>query len=294
MLLKQTFLALLLCCFSLCALAQDDLLAELLADDETTTVVDNTFRSTRIVNAHSVDFQDPKELQFLISHRFGRINSGAQFFWGMDNAATRLNFEYGVNERLALGLGRSSEEGIIDGYYKLKLVQQTEGFNAFPFTAVLYSNLAYRTYNFPQPDLPYVRGHRFSYTHQLLLARKFSPGFSLQLMPGVLHRNLTQLTAEENTFWYTGAAARVKITNSLHLMAEYFYVFDEFTQDNRDMPLSLGVDIEVGGHVFQLHITNSQGLNERQFLAENEAQWANGDIHFGFNISRVFKVGGKK
>lgn len=256
-----------------------------------------TFKTTRLINGHSVETNSGGELLFLISHRFGRVNGGASEFFGLDNATIRLGLEYGITDRLGIGVGRSSFEKTVDGFVKYKLLRQKSGAESFPFTATLFASAAIKTVPWAEPERPNYFSSRMYYSFQVLLARKFSEGFSLQLMPTLVHRNLVATTADANDVFAIGIGGRQKITPSLSVNAEYYYVLpDQIVSTLGGEPvrngLSVGLDLETGGHVFQLHVTNSRGMIEKMFITETTGDWANGDLHFGFNISRVFSVGG--
>ncbi|MCF8334484.1 MAG: DUF5777 family beta-barrel protein, partial [Bacteroidales bacterium] len=131
---------------------------------------------------------------------------------------------------------------------------------------------------------------RVSYVHQLLIARKFNNKLSLQLSPSLVHKNLVESSDDSNDIISSGIGGRYKITNSLSINAEYFHVFTESAAEKSENALAIGVDLETGGHVFQLHLTNAQPMFERGFITETQGKWSNGDIYFGFNINRVFTI----
>ncbi len=256
-----------------------------------------TFKTTRLLTGHSVETNSAKELYFIIGHRFGRVNGGLQQFFGLDNATIRLGLEYGITDRLGVGVGRNSFEKTFDGFVKYKLLRQKSGAENFPFTATLFASTAIRTDPWRFPERENYFTSRMYYSFQVLLARKFSEGFSLQLAPTLIHRNLVETPQDANDVFAVGVGARQKITPSLSVNAEYYYVLPgQIESPINGEPvrnsLSVGVDIETGGHVFQLHATNSRGMIERMFVAESTGNWLDGDIHFGFNISRVFSLGG--
>lgn len=291
-------LLLLLGCFQ--PLAAQGLLDVLEEDAE--PVVDYTFatfKTTRLLTGHSVETNAAKELYFIIGHRFGRVNGGIEQFFGLDNATIRLGLEYGITDRLGVGVGRSSFEKTYDGFIKYKLLRQKSGAESFPFTATLFASTAIRSDPWRFPERENYISSRMYYTFQVLLARKFSDGFSLQLAPTLVHRNLVATPQDANDLFAIGVGARQKITPSLSINAEYYYILPgqietAINGEQVENSLSIGVDIETGGHVFQLHATNSRGMIERMFVAESTGNWLDGDIHFGFNISRVFSLGGGK
>lgn len=288
--------------------AQDDLLS-LLGEDSTTRIYTNaSFKTTRVINGHSLESTAPGVLDVKINHRFGVLSGGIEDFFGLDEAWVRLGLDYGVTDRLMVGIGRSSYQKTVDGFLKYKILKQCDEGCGTPLTAALVTGMSVDTR--VQEDLPWYDTsrtdyftHRLAYNFQLILGRKFTESFSLQLMPGLVHRNLVATAEEENDVMNIGAAGRIKLTKRTALNAEYFYVLPgqlkgtTVTSDQVDDPnpgyhnsLSIGFDIETGGHVFQLHFTNSTGMFERAFITETTNSWSEGEIHYGFNISRVFTI----
>lgn len=274
--------------FSVKVSAQDDLLALAEADSAGTFFTTATFKATRVINGHSVEIIPRKELLFLISHRFGTLNSGAYNFFGLDQATIRLALEYGVTNRLNVGVGRSSLQKTYDGYLKYKLLRQQDKSWLRPVTVTAFASTALQTLAFPNPERENYFSSRLYYTYQLLIARKFNERFSAQLSPTLVHRNLVSAVRDDNNVYALGVAGRYKLTKRTSFNAEYFYLPPGPTADDYRNALSLGFDIETGGHVFQLHVTNAQGMIEKFFIPETTGAWNKGDIYFGFNISRVF------
>ncbi len=267
------------------AFAQIDELIAALGDSLTYATA--AFKTTRVINAHSLENTPAGVLDVKISHRFGRLNSGGYQAWGLDDAHIRIGLDYGVSNRLMVGLGRNSFEKTFDGFLKYKWLRQCSGSRNLPLTVVWLSTAAFRDQQWPAPDSLYRNKHRWAYTHQLILGRKFNNAFSLQFMPTLLHRNLV-VEGAPNRLFSLGVAARHKITRRISLNVEYFY--SPYLTAGFENPLSVGFDIETGGHVFQLHLTNSRSAIEKGVIGETTGTWAAGDIHFGFNISRVFTV----
>jgi Membrane bound beta barrel domain (DUF5777) len=264
---------------------------ELPADDVTRA----TFKSTRIVTAHSVETVAKKHLEFRISHRFGKINSGAYELWGLDQASIRLGFEYGVTDRFTVGLGRSSHQKVFDGFAKYKLIQQQTGTRNIPVTVTLLGTSTIQTLKVNEniyPDYPFT--NRITYTAQVLVARKFSDRFSAQLSPTLVHRNALFEGQGNYQLMACGVGGRLKISKRTSFNAEYFYTLPDQLPSPYTNMLSLGFDIETGGHVFQLHCTNSQSMIEKGFVGETTGQWGKGDIFYGFNISRMFSFNKKE
>ena len=270
--------------------AQNDLLGQLEQEkDAPTQVVDATFKATRLINGHTVQTPGEGTMVFLISHRFGALNSGAYNFFGLDEATLRLGFEYAVTDRFEIGIGRSNTAKTFDGFLKYKAIQQTIGAHPIPVSVTLFSSAAVSTVRYVD-DIDHTLGRRTAYSYQALVARKFSPDLSLQLMPTLIHRNLVMNEGEKNDVYALGGGGRYKLTKRFSLNAEYYYLLTKYTADHYRNSLALGVDIETGGHIFQMHVTNSPGMIEKQFVSETTGNFFKGDIFFGFNISRNFTV----
>lgn len=279
-------------------LAQQDSLSlqKTMADLESGTPkmpVKGSFKGTYILNTPSVENIGKGVLQVMIMHRFGRLGDGAYQLFGLDNATIRLGFDYGITDRLMIGIGRSSFEKTYDASFKYQLLRQsTDG--AIPISMSINAGLSYMTLKFSDKD--YLNAtYRTSYFTQLLIARKFSPALTLQLTPSALHYNLVPETADHNTVLVLGAGGRYKLTKRMSLNAEYNYLFPDQVVSIKVYPsLSAGLDIETGGHVFQFVFSNSQGLVPTNFLGRTVDSWGKGGIYFGFNISRVFNTGRAK
>lgn len=282
--------------FFTASMAQDDLLDLLNAEEKPiTNYAFATFKNTRLVSGHSIETNGAGVLQFLIGHRFGRLNSGWRELYGLDNALIRLGFDYGISNDFNIGIGRSSFEKSYDSYVKYKFLKQKSGAENFPFTATWISTVFLNTAEWPHPDRINYFSSRLAYHHSILLARKFNDWVSLQFMPAVIHRNLVPSVEDKNTVLSIGAGFSVKLNGSLRLNSEYHYILPgqinslvggEMVQNS----FSVGIDLETGGHVFQLHLTNSRGMTEKFLVGETTGRWLDGDIHFGFNVSRVFTV----
>ncbi len=272
------------------AFAQDDLLSELesQASDINTEVV-GMFKGTRLINGHTVKTKGRGELDMIISHRFGTISSGPYELFGLDNASMRIGFDYGITDKLNVGIGRSSNDKIYDGFIKYNLLSQETGNGGNPFSMTLLAGITEKTT--PRlrdfPEFTFV--NRIGYSGSIMIARKFGDMFSLQMNPIWVHKN--RVTAPEtNNAFGVGTGFRVKLTRSLTLNGEYYARLNQRNMDGVYDAISLGFDIETGGHVFQLHLTNSAGMIDRVFLTETYGNWLKGDIYFGFNISRTFQL----
>ncbi|OLY94766.1 hypothetical protein BUE76_09680 [Cnuella takakiae] len=271
--------------------AQDqDLLRDVAPDKTAKTPVGSAFKSSRVIMSQSIEMLKPGVLDFRILHRFGNVNQGAKEFFGLDQATIRLGFDYGISRNLTVGIGRGSYRKELDGFVKGKLLQQQ--LNGSPLSVVLVGGATLITAPWAVENEKYRFGHRMAYFTQLLAGSKFSDAFSLQLMPTYLHRNLVPTATDRNNLFAAGVGGRLKVSKRSSINFDYYLVAGK--PAGRYNPLSLGVDIETGGHVFQLHLTNAVGMNERVFLTETTNSWGKGDIQIGFNISRAFQVGKKR
>jgi hypothetical protein len=266
---------------------------EMQPTSEMTFYTTATFKTTRLVNGHSVENVAKGVLDVKISHRFGNINEGGYELFGLDKATMRMGFDYGITRYLMVGVGRSTYQKTYDGFFKLKILRQSRGKRKMPITLCYVPTIALKTLKYEDPTIKNYYSSRLSYTHQLIIGRKFSEGTSFQLMPTFVHQNLVTAATDPNDILAIGIGGRQKITKRLSFNFEYYYQLPKYKLQGSTNSLSLGFDIETGGHVFQLHFTNSQGMNERSFIAGTNGKWEKGDILFGFNISRVFTIGKK-
>lgn len=281
------------------AFAQDDLMKEL--EQTQKSDIDyafQTFKGTRLVNGHSIETKGKGSLEFIFAHRFGDISDGIKEMFGLDQAWVRLGLDYGITDNLSVSIGRNSRDKTMDGYLKYKLIRQSKGTRNFPFTITALTGAGYKL----SLDLSngIERIDRLSYNTQLFIARKFSTNFSLQLMPTYIHRNAVVQANEKNDLIALGFGGRIKLTRSVAITTEYYYRLDPPDNDNfieeekRYNALGFGIDIETGGHVFQLVLTNTTGLTERSFIGETTGDFFAGNIHLGFNVTRTFQLKKKK
>jgi hypothetical protein len=279
---------------SLDLIAQEDSLMNILDDNPAKAKkepVTAAFMGTHIINGQSVENPGKRILQFCIGHRFEAFNSNSDNifynFFGLDQATVRIGFDYGITDKLTAGIGRSSVQKAYDGFLKYKLLRQTPG--SIPVTVVVYANMAIATADKSNDNRSIEFAHRLAYTDQILIARKFNKNLSLQLSPTYIHRNVVATPEAENDVFAVGFGGRYKILKRVSFNAEYFYLLPGHTADNFSNSFAAGFDIETGGHVFQLHLTNSAGLIESQFIPQTSGDWKK-NLRFGFNMSRVFSI----
>ena len=259
-----------------------------------TTYASATFKSTRIVNGHSVQQMKKKQLEFRVSHRFDPVNSGSYNFFGLDGGKIHLALEYGLTDWFEFGIGRSSKDKVFDAFGKFSILRQSKGVKNMPIHLTYLTSIEVISLKDPKYMAFYSR---MTFVHQILIARKFNESFSAQLTPTFIHRNLVPTEVERNDLFALGAGMRYKLSKRIALNVEYYYVYRP--NDNALSktvpppakyynPLSVGIDIETGGHVFQIMLTNSQPMREGGFIGKTEGKWSDGGIRLGFNISRVF------
>jgi hypothetical protein len=253
--------------------------------------VSATFKSTRIVNGHSIERMPEGLLDFRVSHRFGQINSGAYEFWGLDQANIRLALEYGITDWLMVGIGRSNYEKAFDGFAKFSIVRQSSGTRNVPVSISYLSSVTVSTLRIPGTKTDF--NDRTSFVHQLLIARKINDRFSMEVNPTFVRRNMVSMQVQRDDIFAIGFGSRIKLSKRVSFNLEY-YLADSYSNEYLGQktydPLSIGFDIETGGHVFQLFLSNSVAMIEKGFIAETVGDWTDGGIHFGFNISRVFNL----
>lgn len=275
---------------------EEDLLSQVNTDSSRQEYVTAAFKSTRVIMSHSLEMLKPGVLDFRILHRFGALNSGASNLWGLDESSIRLGLDYALAKDLTIGIGRTSvtPRKDADGFIKYRLLHQSTGGKAKPLSLIAVAGATMQTSEWADKSRDNHFSSRLGYYGQLIIGRKISEALTLQVVPTMIHRNLVTATADDNDTYAIGTGGRVKLGNRVSLNVDYYYVLNKDESLTTYNPLSLGFDIETGGHVFQLHFTNAIGMNERSFVTETTNDWGRGDIQFGFNISRVFQLRKKK
>jgi hypothetical protein len=279
------------------AQAQDSSLLKMLNDSMAAhpkkAYVFGTFKAEHIVNMQTIESPAQGNLNFVIQHRFGTLNSGSYNFFGLDNATLRLGLDYGITDDLAVGVGRSSYLKTFDGYVKYKLFKQTEG-GGMPVSVSLIGTITDFTQDLTD-EVFLNTNDRTAYSGELLIARKINSSLSLEVTPTYLHYNFVPTPQDKNDIFALGLGGRMKITNRMSVNAEYDVVpKNQIVSYSVHNSFSLGWDIETGGHVFQLVFTNSQSIVPTQYIAQTTGTWGKGDIYFGFNISRNFNLKKKR
>lgn len=270
----------------------DQLLTEATGNETEYTTA--TFKSTRIINGQSIERMPAGQLDVRFSHRFGQLNSGAYNLWGLDGPVNiHFGFDYGITNWMMVGIGRGTYEKTYDGSLKFSILRQSNGKRNMPISLSYFTSIAINSLNNAAlgiSDKVYF-WDRATFVSKILVARKFNERFSFELNPTYVHRNMVGTEMDPNDVFSLGAGARFKLTRRISFNAEYYYVIppiNDYRSTKTYNPLAVGFDIETGGHVFQLLLTNSQAMIEKGFIGETTSKWNNAGIHLGFNISRVF------
>ncbi len=266
-------------------MAQDDLLDLINEEPAAPVLVTATFKATRIVNSQSIELARPKTLEFMILHRFGSMKNGVYDLFGMDEARIRFDLKYGINDRISTGAGRSSLNKTYDIFSKIKLMNQS---NVFPFSIALFADIEIETLK-RENKFSDKLVNRLTYDSQLLIARKFNQNLSFQIMPTWVHYNLVKKDEDAHDLYSMGVGGRMKVTKRVSLNADTFFPVGE-----RDSTFvqswGIGCDIETGGHVFQIMVTNVQGSFESAYIENASGAIADKNLYLGFNITRVFAI----
>lgn len=278
-------LLLLLLVASQCVNAQDDLLAELSMEAEEEVFQIPAFKAMKIGNLQSTKVAAKGDLFMYVSHRFGSLEDGINTFFGLDNANTKIQMLYGVVDGFQISLSRESLRKTFAGAAKLKAISQT---NKMPIALSFYSTINYHS-GVSLTRYPHlVEQDLLSYATQMLIARRFSNRLSLELAPTFVRQNLVFDADQNHNQFAIGAGGRFKITKRSSVNIDYSYLLNRSENNSYNNPLTIGMDIETGGHIFQLMFSNAQSTNEPGFISNAEGNWSDGNIYFGFNIVRVF------
>jgi len=281
--MKKYFLTLL---FASAALfAQDDLLNEI-NNDSVSNEVTSAFKSIKIVNLESTKLVATGDFYLVVSHRFGYINSGVDELFGLDQATTNIKFIYGLKDYFSVQLARSTFDKALDFGLKYKLLSQKT--NGSPVAIVGFNSLTVNT-ALKKAIFPHLTfNNRLTYVNQLLISRKFNDKLTLQLAPTHFHENTVLYDKQENSQFAIGIGGRYKLSNRISLNLDYVAQLNRHKNSPFKDPISIGLDWDTGGHVFQLHFTNARAMHEAGFLGQTSGNFLKGDIGFGFNLVRVF------
>lgn len=291
---KNILLSFLFVFISYSAFSQSDL--DKLADEalsENTEYALGTFFSSRIVSQQSVFMMPKRGLDFRVQHRFGEFSSGFNNFYGIDESTSYLSLEYGVTDWFNAGISRATYKDMFNGFAKFRLLRQSSGGVNMPVSVIYVTTMGMQSTQYEndkQKNDDFQA--RLSYTHQLLIARMITPSFSVQLSPTMVHRNLVPEGDYQNNTYVIGLGARYKLTNTFSINGEWSHIInpDKLSVGEIYDPISIGVDIQVASHVFQIHLTNAEFMSESNCLTETKRNFFKGQIRPGFNISQVFTL----
>ena len=284
--MKNTMLILMLIIFPFITNAQEDLLVELENEVVLDSTITSTFKGLKIVNLESTKLAAKRDFYFVIAHRFGSIKDGIDEFFGLDTSSIRFSLICGFTDWLNLGVSRSSYNKVYDFTAKYRLVEQQE--NGFPVAIVGFNNVEINSGFDEDQFTNYEFKHRLTYLMEALISRKINEKLSLEIVPIIFHENFVVNDLQDNTQYVLGGGGRYKISKFVALNIDYAYHFNRASNSPYNNPLSFGVDIETGGHVFQLIFTNAQPMYDTGYLTNATGDWTEGDVFFGFNLSRVF------
>ena len=283
--MKQIFTSTFLIC-TLIVFSQDELLSEIDTVIEEPTYASAVFKGLKVINFESTKLVAKKGFNFIVSHRFGTVKKGFQNLFGLDEAVTHLNFVYGLSDNINISASRSSNQKIYEVATKFRLVNQQAG--KIPLTVVGYTSVLANT-SLDTDNLPKLEfKHRLSYVAQLLVSRKMNNNLSLILSPTFFHDNYLTDDFQENSQYGIGFGGRYKLGKRWSLNMEYGVHLNRSENSLYKNPFSIGVDLETGGHVFQLLFTNSQSMNTNGVFGTSTGEWGESDVYFGFNLARSF------
>jgi len=292
--LQLNYTGLLLVAFLVAApvAAQDTDLLKLVDGNEKPTKqwTKYAFKSPRVINSHSMEFLNPGTMDFRILHRFGQLDQGYKNFFGLDQASMRMGFDFGILRNLMVGVGRSTYKKELDAYIKFAPMLQSTGPWSSPVTVAFVAGITRDGLPWTDPSRKNFYTSRLAYYFEMIIGRKISEGITLQVAPILVHRNIVTLATDHNNVYGVSVGGRLRLSKRISLTADYTKLVRGMPDSGYTEPLSVGFDIETGGHVFQLHFSNSTGMNERAFVTETTGRWGKTEVRFGFNLSRVFQI----
>jgi hypothetical protein len=254
-------------------------------DEKNTVDFTVAFLGERIGTGPSTEMPGAGELNMIISHRFGRLDGGLYEFFGLDQATMRMGFDYGISNRFAAGIGRSSFQKIYDFYLKYKFLEQRN--NGSPVSLAMNSTFSYISLRNYFPENHSSFSDKGGLSLLLPVSRIFGESLALQITPAWHRSAYAPELGKEADIYALGGGLRYKITGRIHFTGEYYHILST-PYFNRYSPLTLGFDIDTGGHLFQLVFSNSPGMTEKTYFSDTRNSWKKGEVFFGFNLIRVF------
>lgn len=277
------------------------LLSSFLFDAQAQEGLVQSFKDTRVINTHSVETLPAKKLDVRISHRFGDFagdRGGWPNFYGLETAADVLiGADYGITDEFTVSLNRTKGVGVlsrlINTGLKYRLARQKVGGNPFSLTIVGEASVSTLPRSTNPNSITFFENfaHRFIYSSQLLVSTVIANNFTIQLSPGVVHRNVVD-NVDVNTFFNVGLQAKLQFNRGFAVIFDSTLGFRETEDLNGDffMPIGFGFEFDTGGHVFQINFTNATGLATTDFIPNTTTNWADGEFRMGFTISRLFNL----
>ena len=266
--------------------AQDDLLKELDSEVSTKQMTSAAFKGLQRWSMQSTKGASKNEWYFLVSHRFGDLTKGFDNFFGMDSALTKIGALYGATDWLTLGVSRHTYNKTYELSMKYRIANQYD--NGFPVSIVGYNTMDINS-DLEKKLYPSLKGSdRLAFSSQLIISRKFSENLSLEMNPIYIHKNLYDPALEDKDNFILGVGGRYKVSKRMSINAEYGARLNAVEKLNYHNPVSIGLDIDTGGHIFQMVLSNSQAMNDVAYFTNASGDWSGGGIYFGFNMYRVF------
>jgi len=286
------------------SISQNALLEEIDYKNEDYKVGLSAFKAHKIINGQSTKQSNKKELFLYVAHRFGSINGGIETLFGLDIANTKIEMFYGFSDNFQVGFSRESLEKTYTINFKNKITAQESN---FPLNISIYNSFNYNSSDFLAPGVDLSFSERSLFLSQLLISNRVSEKLSFQLTPSFIKRNYNQerllfengevvfddgvpvLTTFDREYNYAlGFGTSYKINKRTAINLEYFANLNRVENSPNSNTLSLGIDIETGGHVFQLIFSNTQSIDDVSVILDAEGNWTKHEIFFGFNILRIF------
>ncbi|HAM10304.1 MAG: hypothetical protein A2X05_16650 [Bacteroidetes bacterium GWE2_41_25] len=258
--------------------------------------VTGTFNTASLIDNHTIASPYKGGIEMQIHHRFSLIENIKNLYGIYGAANTRIGLNYGITDRLMIGAGTTKDYKLQDIQWKYAILQQKAD-NSMPFSLSYYGNMvidARADENFG-PEASYKFIHRISYFTQLILARKFSEKFSMQVAPSAIYFNsvpeYSDTTGYKNFNLGLSVGGRYNVAGNHSLMFEYDQLLTKQDMADEDHPkpnLSLGWEINTGTHAFQLFVANYSNIINQYNLLYNSNDFADGEFLVGFNITVRF------
>ncbi|WP_241448760.1 DUF5777 family beta-barrel protein [Aquimarina pacifica] len=256
-----------------------------------------TFKTTRIALGHSIENRKKGVLEIRTTNRFWNLpnNQDSQSFF-VDKVSSRIALEYGVSDRMTIGVGGTTFDGVFDGFLKYKLIRQRSDAKGSPLSVTLFQGGSYRSKRFGNINAFDEFYDKVALTSQVLIAHKFNPKFSVQLAPTFIHRGSTVFEEDPENQFALGIAARHKIGGHASIISEYYHVMNPLESIDTYNAFALGVNWELSDVMLQFYMTNARSTVEDAFITQttNNFNFKDGNFHFGFNATFILHLKNKK